>query len=1024
MGGQLWRAVRSRLGQSVSLAVLSALTTACLVCAPLLARAMEQGLLRSALLQSGPAATALTVRAQQAPRDPRLTFDDLARSVPSAARPFFPTRLGAYQLRTSVPTRAGAVPSPVRLSAREDVCSHVRLVQGRCPRADGEAMVSSADAAAWGWAPGTTLTLGARESAVAGRAAVPTDRQARLAVVGVYRADEDASYWLGLRPDGVSGLPLSSGADIVPGVDDLITAPDAFAHGWSQEVEVAARYPLDRATFTLGSLATAQGALTAVPASAAVSVETPMARIVASIRAGQDRVRFLVPVIAAQLALLAAAVLVVVAQAAVAQRRPEVALARLRGHSRASSGRLLMAELGAVVLAGLPTGLVLAVLVSLLVRGWLPAGIPFEPPVLSLAALALAAVVGLSAVYAAARPVLREPVTSLLRAVPPPARTARVGLVDAVLAALAVVGVAGLATRTVSGPVAILTPVLLALAMGGLGAALLSGLAVRWGRRRLGRVPLAGSLAALAAARRPGLRWTVVAVSMSTAMVVFAADATVVADRNRADRARLENGAPAVLRTDSVNPAAVVSAVDGLGSLSSHVAPVAVVRSLDTSSPATLAVRPRDLPHVAFAPPAQGTLDTRLLAPPQVATVILGGTTLEGTVHWTPGTIAPRSAPLLGHLGLTVTTAGGDQLSRDLASFPVTRSGSAAIRAPLLCPERCRLAGLWFRAEGDPDVSVSGTLTVAGLRLDGAALRLGDRASWQTTPDTAGGRLTVTSTSSADLRADVTNAGTRSTAWYGDVPARLPVVLSGNPPPGITGADFPVQSLAGVPTDAHAVQRVPALPEVGATGALANLDVLLRLGGDIPPTGALEVWVDTEDPATLAAVRAGLRRGGVTVVQTRTYAARKAAYDESASGWGLAFELVAGILALLIGALVMVVVALTVWRRSARDLAALRLAGLTSRLLGRAVRIEHTAVAVAGVVVGAGCGVAGAALALPLLPLFDLGPPLVPAVDLGQPWLVVGAVTAGAGAVFVGTAVLLARWLLGRAADERVGESG
>ena len=180
------------------------------------------------------------------------------------------------------------------------------------------------------------------------------------------------------------------------------------------------------------------------------------------------------------------------------------------------------------------------------------------------------------------------------------------------------------------------------------------------------------------------------------------------------------------------------------------------------------------------------------------------------------------------------------------------------------------------------------------------------------------------------------------------------------------------------------------------------------------------MWVDTEDPATLAAVRAGLRRAGVIVVSTRTYAARKASYDESASGWGLAIELVAGVLALLIGALVMVVVALTGWRRSARDLAALRLAGVRPRLLARAVRLEHSAVALSGAVVGALCGLVGAVVALPLLPLFDLGPPVVPAADLTQPWCGPGLVSSAAALLFVGAALLLARWLLARAAGRAV----
>ena len=47
----------------------------------------------------------------------------------------------------------------------------------------------------------------------------------------------------------------------------------------------------------------------------------------------------IVPLLMAQLGLLGAAVLLLVAQASVEQRRPEVALARLRGHSRDRAGR-------------------------------------------------------------------------------------------------------------------------------------------------------------------------------------------------------------------------------------------------------------------------------------------------------------------------------------------------------------------------------------------------------------------------------------------------------------------------------------------------------------------------------------------------------------------------------------------------------------------------------------------------------------------------------------------------------------
>ena len=183
------------------------------------------------------------------------------------------------------------------------------------------------------------------------------------------------------------------------------------------------------------------------------------------------------------------------------------------------------------------------------------------------------------------------------------------------------------------------------------------------------------------------------------------------------------------------------------------------------------------------------------------------------------------------------------------------------------------------------------------------------------------------------------------------------------------------------------------------------------------------MWVDTEDPATVGRVSAALRGAGIEVTRTRTYAAAKAAYDESATAWGFTLGLLAGGVAVLIGALVMVVVALTAWRRTTRDVAALRVSGVPVGVLGRAMRLEHAGVAVVGVLVGAGCGIVGAVIAMPLLPLFDLAPPAVPTAQLAPSWWAVAA-AAGVGlVVFAGTGLLLARWLIGRAGVERIREA-
>ena len=785
MNAQLWRAVRSRLGQSVALVLLSALTATCLVSAPMLARAMEQGLLRSTLSHAHPADTALTIRATKTPQDGQFTSADLEQFLPSGAAPFFPHPIGSQTLITAVRTSPTTKASPVRLFARDGVCEHLEIVDGACPGAANEVIVSTDDAANWGWKAGTVLTVGTRESAEDVAVASPDDPPGELSVVGVYAMREDPGYWLRLTPVGKSGIPVSAGSDLVPGVDDLITAPQTFARGWADEVGVALQYPLDREAFTLDSLARADAAFEKVPVTSGVTLDAPVSRIVASIQGGRDQVRFLVPVVAAQLALLVASVLVVVAQAAVDQRRSEVALARLRGRSRGATRRFVMSELGALVLVGLPVGFALALVAELVARWLLPAGVPFEVPGLAVAAVAVAGVVALAAVYAAARPVLREPVASLLRAVRPAVGRVRLGPADAVLVTLAAVGVGGLLSGSVSGPLAVLTPILLALAAGSLAAALLSGLVVRWGTRRLGRARLSVSLAALSAARRPALRWLLVVVSMTTAMTVFFADAAVVADRNRADRARLENGAPTVLVTDATNPATVVAVTDGLGADATHVAPVAVVRPRDTTSTATLAMRPDDLGRVAFTPPGQSPVDTAGLAPPDVDTVHLEGTTITGTLRWTPDAgQGELPAGTQGQVGFAVTAPTGQQLSRDLATIRVDRPVTTRISAPLLCDGGCRLDGLFFRAKVVEGV-VSGRLTLSDLALDGSPLSIGDAATWHPTTTDFGERLAVTSTDAAGpLVLEASDQGSRLVARYADVPLVFPIVLAGRMPVG------------------------------------------------------------------------------------------------------------------------------------------------------------------------------------------------------------------------------------------------
>ncbi|MGL5928494.1 MAG: hypothetical protein ACRCY8_06125, partial [Dermatophilaceae bacterium] len=602
-------AVRHRRGQSFALALVSALVTTCAVFAPLFVRTLEQGLLRVQVTSREPADLAVTLRTNRSATSDDLTPSALDALVPPEARRWFEPGIGMTTADTRVATAAGKQSSPVRLRTRDGVCEHLTVTGGRCPSAAGEVLVSAADARAWAWRSGTVLTVtdsGAASGAagVAPDAERPRSGQVRLTVVGVYTVRPDPGYWLRTRVDGTSGVSITEGLSVVPGVDDLLTAPETFAAAWGR-ASVSYEIVLDRERVTLDTVPLLRDSLADLGATdQGVTVTSPVPALVASVASGRALLRTLVPLLLAQLAVLAVTVLVLVAQAAVGQRRPEAALARLRGRGPARSAALLIGELALVVALGVPLAVVTAVLGNELLRRLIvPAGVPFEVGWAVPAAAGIALVASLGVVVAVARPVAREPVAGLLRRIPA-GRRGVLGVVDTVVVVVALLVVVGVLTGDLGGSSALLTPVLLGLAVGLAGGAVVRAVAARGGRRALRSGRVAPALAALALARRPTLRGSLVAVTTATALVTFAASAVVVGERARTARAQLEVGAATVLDTDAASADRLVTAVDGLDPALRRVAtPVVLIRPRDESAVDTLLARPAELERVAFPVP-------------------------------------------------------------------------------------------------------------------------------------------------------------------------------------------------------------------------------------------------------------------------------------------------------------------------------------------------------------------------------------------------------------------------------------
>ena len=339
----VWKLIRHRRGQAFAIAALAALITACAAFAPLYDRAMQQALVQERLSAAPVQISGLRLTARNTTAAP----DSMTTSVPDGIRGFLrePTPSG----RVAVDRRPGATYSPTGpLTWREGFCDHVTFRDGACPKAPLEVAVSEADAANFDWKVGTRIP-------VAERVSDPTldpDAAPRptLRVVGVYVVQR-GDYWFGRLVSGRSG---SSDPDTgQPQTDDLLTdaatVTGADAPAWlapTAELD----FPLDRPAVGVDELLRIgrqlttylrQGQVTAGDLSqkSAPIPFSGLPDIAEEVAGARDQAHVIVPLLMVQLGLLALVVLWLVLGAATEQRRPEIALARLRGRGARGAAR-------------------------------------------------------------------------------------------------------------------------------------------------------------------------------------------------------------------------------------------------------------------------------------------------------------------------------------------------------------------------------------------------------------------------------------------------------------------------------------------------------------------------------------------------------------------------------------------------------------------------------------------------------------------------------------------------------------
>ncbi len=321
---------------------LAALLVASVAVAPLYFRAMQQSATRVVLEQAP--VVSRGVQLAQSPDDdgirpvPAQQPEQVATNLPEDLRTLLePPVLG---LSSSAATDVGNGREPHgELLWRSDQCAHVEFDEGGCPAAADEIAVSGADAENFGLDLGTTVEA-------TGPGGVPS----RLVVVGVY-TQVPSDYWFGQALTGRSGTVITNGLAAELQHDAWLTARESFGGGGEPFPATVSKadFVLDPADVGVEDLhalgAGIEGLATRIPEPGVpvVTVDSQLPSLDEDVQEQIDQSRVTVPLLIAQLGLLAVVVLWLVLAAVTEQRRTEVAVARLRGRGRSGARRLLLA---------------------------------------------------------------------------------------------------------------------------------------------------------------------------------------------------------------------------------------------------------------------------------------------------------------------------------------------------------------------------------------------------------------------------------------------------------------------------------------------------------------------------------------------------------------------------------------------------------------------------------------------------------------------------------------------------------
>lgn len=933
---------------------------------------------------------------------------------------------------------------------REGMCD-LAAVAGRCPEAAGEVLVQETMADTLGVRAGDSVTLTFQEVALAERRVdgVPetyqatVDRTAEFEVVGTYTVPDqadagwfDASRFVGFdRLDPYAGTGPQASAD--PATPALLAAPASMT---SQNFVGGVDRVVDTSAIDLASMDEAERSMLAFTDRALDSralnaaQDLQLTSILDDVRTERELLGRIMVAALAPLVVLSLLLLFALVAAGATIRRPYIALAKLRGHSRGQVFRFAVGEPFLVVALAVPVSLALAVgSARLVARAWFVPGIPVVPDRTAWTALTVVVLAAAGFSVVAALDVMREPLARALASALALHSSSRVALVLRVaVIAVALASVLQLLSSAdqSSQLLALLAPLFIALAVAVGGASLLRLLSRRWVSRTVATSGTPSYLAARRLARRPDLANLMIPLLLAVSVITFAGSASAVSDDWRVSRARAEVGAPRTFRTE-VTPGRLMRVTREVDPEGRYLA-AALVQKTGDGVARRLFVDTTRLAAVAAWDDSWSSVSVDDLAArlrPAAKRLTFTGRRVTVAVS---DVALESSTSTDARLWLQYVNDDGEQRNADLGDLRNGADEVTLAAATPGCADACQVEKLFVTGESLSVLDADGGFVLGAVTVDG------EPADWGlSTPEAwRPARPFPVSLVDAPVALNPVPGGLDVDVYLGRLPegsGPAPLMVAGFAAitPATTPDVVPAVVATGTPTETarrsgggtaiaydedvvagvalngkevpmEVVARAAALPLVGTQGVLADLET--SLVEFEPPAGAVllpELWASEDTPAS---VLAAVRDAGVELTPIDDLDSRLASLRDDAFSLGLRLFLIVGLATLLLAIYGVFASAVLQSRWRSYEVASLRVIGVSKRSLVRASVLEY--VAMLGVAVVLGLAAAGVSVRL-VLPSISLGPvdEFTPPPDYGVRWLLLLAI--GMSLFVVATAIAL-----------------